>query len=206
MSTVQHTNARSLDTTGLSCVGSDMTLVDVALVLKDQNDNQPSFPFPFAHVEERAENLPPSSDQANVYLPLASDPDSPPFSIKQYRLRDGLPSNAFFTLMYHPLAANPMRRLYLVPKQPLDHEAAASHFLQVVAEERVPSQLPAASASAGTGTGGSNILNVTINVRDENDNPPVFARTRYTIDLPESTRADGTVVVLQVRPRRRAVH
>ena len=171
-----------------------MTLVDVALMLKDTNDNHPEFPAPGAVFEERPENLPPTSDQAAIYLPLAIDLDGPAQSIKGYRLREGagLTSNALFSLVYTPQAANPSRRLYLVPKQPLDHELAAVHFLQVVAEERVP--LPPHASSAGSGAP-QNILNVTVSVRDENDNPPVFSSPRYKVNLSESTRPDGHSVL-----------
>ena len=174
-----------------------MTLVDVALMLKDTNDNHPEFPAPGAVFEERPENLPPTSDQAAIYLPLAIDLDGPAQSIKGYRLREGagLTSNALFNLVYTPQAANPSRRLYLVPKQPLDHELAAVHFLQVVAEERVP--LP--PHASGAGSVPQNILNVTVSVRDENDNPPVFSRPRYPLNLSENTLPDSSHPVLEVR-------
>ncbi len=72
-----------------------------------------------------------------------------------YRLREGLNSSGLFNLYYKPELLNPGRRLYLVPKQQLDHEVAPRHFLQVIAEERQSAPLP-------PGTAPQNVLNVTI--------------------------------------------
>lgn len=102
-------------------------------------------------------------------LPAASDPDSPQFSIQEYRLLSNL--SGLFDLRAARIGRT-MENARLVLKQPLDREKRESYTMTVVAFD-------------GGQPSRSGTLTVIISVLDANDNSPVFEQDNYEINVPE---------------------
>lgn len=142
----------------------------VELTVEDVNDNPPSFLTSNVRISV------PESHPLNVpfYVARASDPDSQSSSIssppEQIRYALGQNSNDLFAI------GGQLGEVYLMRR--LDYETQQRHGLMI---------------SAYDGHGLSANVSLSVEVQDVNDNPPVFERNEYHVEVPEGASLDSQV-------------
>lgn len=153
--------------------GNGFQTVSVVVHLRDINDNSPMFSQSQFTVTV-PENAPVGE---RISLPEAIDLDTAPQnSVQSYSLS---PSNGG---LFHLLEES---GLYLVVSGNLDHEIISQYNLVVTAEDG-PHQ-------------GS--MNITVLVEDVNDNPPMFTRGRYAVQLSTTAASHFLVVTVNAADR-----
>lgn len=142
--------------------------------VKDVNDNPPSFPTASVRI-----SVPESHPlHAPLYVAHATDPDVTPPAPIRYLLTQN--SNDLFGIDAR------LGELYLVRR--LDYETQQRHSLLI---------------SAVDGAGLSANFSLSVEVQDVNDNPPVFERNEYHVDVTEGARLDSQVrKIFITRPSR----
>lgn len=142
--------------------------------MEDVNDNTPTFPATSVRI-----SVPESHPlHSALYVAHATDPDvSPPLPIR-YVL--GQNSNDLFGIDARS------GELYLARR--LDYETQQRHGLLIRALD---------------GVGLSANLSLSVEVQDVNDNPPVFERNEYHVEVPEGAKLDSQVrKIFITRPSR----
>ena len=132
--------------------------------MEDVNDNPPSFPLSSVRISV-AESHP---LHTALYVARASDPDLTPATPICYGLNQN--SNELFGIDARS------GELYLVRR--LDYETQQRHRLLI---------------SAFDGAGLSANLSLNVEVQDVNDNPPVFERNEYYVEVAEGARLNSQV-------------
>lgn len=143
-------------------------------MVEDVNDNTPSFRTASVRISV------PESHPVHVplYVAHATDPDTTPAISIHYIL--GQNSNDLFGIDAHS------GELYLTRR--LDYETQQRHGLLIRALD---------------GAGLSANLSLSVEVQDVNDNPPVFERNEYHVEVPEGARLDSQVrKIFIIRPSR----
>ncbi|XP_066594153.1 protein dachsous [Prorops nasuta] len=145
--------------------GASVGYCQVEVMVEDVNDNPPSFPISSVRISV------PESHPLHValYVAHATDPDIvPPLPIR-YLLAQN--SNDLFGIDARS------GELYLVRR--LDYEIQQRHALLIRALD---------------GAGLSANLSLSVEVQDVNDNPPVFERNEYHVEVPEGARLDSQIL------------
>jgi len=148
-------------------------IVRVDVEVADRNDNAPTFQQP----EIELELLESAPVGTALSLPGAEDPDSPQFSVRSYRLRNG--GGGPFQLVFDLLRDGRIDPK-LVLAHALDREMTAEYRLIV---EAVDGGSPPLSGS----------VTVVVHVVDANDNSPVFERQDYDVTVPENVPQMTTI-------------
>lgn len=137
----------------------------IELTVEDVNDNPPSFPTNTVRI-----SVPESHPlHTPLYVAHAWDPDLTPTSPIRYILAQN--SNDLFGIDAR------LGELYLARR--LDYETQQRHSLLI---------------SALDGAGLSANLSLSVEVQDVNDNPPVFERNEYHVEVPEGARLDSQIL------------
>lgn len=146
----------------------------VELNVEDVNDNAPTFPTNSVRI-----SVPESHPlHSALYVAHATDPDVVPSHPIRYVL--GQNSNDLFGI------DGRSGELYLARR--LDYETQQRHGLLIRALD---------------GAGLSANLSLSVEVQDVNDNPPVFERNEYHVEVPEGARLDSQVrKIFITRPSR----
>ncbi|CAH8480107.1 unnamed protein product [Dicrocoelium dendriticum] len=139
------------------------TMLKIVLVIRDENDNSPTFPWSPDYSWELS--IPESATAGSTFpLPVAVDRDSPKFGVHIYRIFsvplefDVAMTHPVFSLITSNRSANaPLLKLNTA----LDREARANYEYLLVAEDDGP------FTSNAT-------LRICVKLQDVNDNPPVF--------------------------------
>lgn len=142
--------------------------------MEDVNDNPPTFPSTNIRI-----SVPESHPlHTPLYVAHATDPDTTPLTPIRYVL--GQNSNDLFGIDAH------LGELYLSRR--LDYETQQRHSLMI---------------SALDGAGLSANISLSVEVQDVNDNPPVFERNEYHVEVPEGAKLDSQVrKIFITRPSR----
>ncbi|XP_059845919.1 protocadherin-10-like [Hypanus sabinus] len=149
-----------------------LKLYQVSVEILDVNDNAPIFPESVMRLEV-SELATPGS---RFLLESAHDADAGSNSLQTYKLH---PNECFF-LDVQVRSGNEMLPV-LVLQRPLDREKESVHKLVLIAED---GGIPLRSGT----------LQVTITVKDANDNVPVFPQSAYKVSLLESA-PKGTLII-----------
>ncbi|CAD6220367.1 GSCOCG00005022001-RA-CDS [Cotesia congregata] len=137
----------------------------VELTVEDVNDNPPGFPSTSVRI-----SVPESHPlRTALYVAHAWDPDTSPPAAVSYQL--GQNSNDLFGI------DSQTGELYLSRR--LDYETQQRHNLMI---------------SAVDGAGLSANITLSVEVQDVNDNPPVFERNEYHVEIPEGAKLDSQVL------------
>lgn len=136
----------------------------VEIKVEDVNDNSPSF-FASDSQVSVVESFPLRS---KIYVARATDPDALPAAPLRYSLAQN--SHDLFDINGHS------GEVYLVKR--LDYEVQKRHQLVI---------------SASDGAGLSTNFSLTVKVQDVNDNPPVFERREYRVDVSETAKVNSQV-------------
>ncbi|XP_048449874.1 protocadherin-10-like, partial [Rhincodon typus] len=164
----------------LSCVLSfnvflenPLKLYQVAVEILDVNDNAPSFP----NTQFRLEVSERSTPGTRFPLEPAHDLDVGTNSVQTYEL---LPNDYFFLDVQ--MRSGNVKSPVLVLQSTLDREAETSHKLTLIAKDGgVPVR--------------SGLVQISITVKDANDNAPIFSQSVYRVSLLENV-ATGTQVII----------
>lgn len=149
--------------------------LQMELIVEDINDNTPSFRTTSVRISV------PESHPLHIplYVAHATDPDTTPSLPIRYVL--GQNSNDLFEINART------GELYLARR--LDYEIQQRHGLLIRALD---------------GAGLSANLSLSVEVQDVNDNPPVFERNEYHVEVPEGARLDSQVrKIFITRPSRK---
>ncbi|KAI7808765.1 protocadherin-8 [Triplophysa rosa] len=168
-------NPRCVITFDVAFVSAEQfELFHVEVEVMDVNDNSPEFP--------RAECTIDISESAAVgtRIPLdaAEDADVGSNSIQSYHITE----NTHFSIDVIT-RVDGVKYAELVLVKVLDRESRAFYALKLVATD-------------GGHPPKSGSTNVTVKVKDANDNSPVFDQSHYSIDLPEDAPVDSVVLDL----------
>ncbi|XP_029918436.1 protocadherin alpha-7-like [Myripristis murdjan] len=144
----------------------------VAVEILDVNDHSPSFPENEKMFEISESALP----GARFQLQAARDADSGPLSVQQYKLSH----NEHFRLEVKDRGEDGKIPSLILQKS-LDRESVKTHTLLLTA---VDGGKPPRSGN----------MRIIVDVSDVNDNPPVFTKDSYTVQLKENSPI-GTAVV-----------
>ncbi|XP_034945653.1 protein dachsous [Chelonus insularis] len=137
----------------------------VEVTVEDQNDNPPTFPNINVKI-----SVPESYPlHMPLYIAHAIDPDSVPSTPIYYILNQN--NNDLFRIDVR------LGELYLSRK--LDYECQQRHSLSI---------------SALDGGGLSVNMSLNIEVQDVNDNPPVFERNEYHVDVSENAQINSQII------------
>ncbi|XP_038652242.1 protocadherin beta-8-like isoform X7 [Scyliorhinus canicula] len=165
----------------LSCVISLKCLLDNPLVLYqvsveilDVNDNAPSFP----KTQTRLEISERSTPGSRFPLVSAHDPDIGTNSLQTYEL---LPNDYF--ILDVQMRSGEGKLPVLVLQSSLDRETESSHMLTLIAKD---GGIPVRSGTA----------QVSVIVKDANDNAPVFPQSVYRVTLLETAPTGTRVIIL----------
>ncbi|XP_018368826.1 PREDICTED: protein dachsous [Trachymyrmex cornetzi] len=145
--------------------GVSVGYCQLELIVEDVNDNAPSFRTNTVRISV------PESHPLHVplYVAHATDPDITPLLPIRYIL--GQNSNNLFGIDERT------GELYLARR--LDYETQQRHGLLI---------------SALDGAGLSSNLSLSVEVQDVNDNPPVFERNEYHVEVSEGARLDSQIL------------
>ncbi|KAG7213360.1 hypothetical protein KM043_002656 [Ampulex compressa] len=145
--------------------GVSVGYCQMELNVEDVNDNAPSFPTSSVRISV------PESHPLHVplYVAHAMDPDSTPSLPIRYMLAQN--SNELFGI------DGRSGELYLSRR--LDYETQQRHGLLIRALD---------------GAGLSANLSLSVEVQDVNDNPPVFERNEYHVEVPEGAKLDSQIL------------
>ncbi|XP_055498721.1 protocadherin beta-15-like isoform X5 [Leucoraja erinacea] len=149
-------------------------LHQVEVEILDVNDNAPSFPKSQIRLEI-SEIMAPG---ARFTLEPAHDPDIGTNSVQTYQL---LP-NEYFILDVQERVRVGITPV-LVLQRALDRETTSTHVLTVLAED--------GGVPVRSGT-----VQVTIRVKDVNDNLPIFSQAVYSVSMVESARIGSLIINL----------
>ncbi|XP_078267843.1 protocadherin gamma-C5-like isoform X13 [Rhinoraja longicauda] len=149
-----------------------LSLHQVEVEIIDVNDNAPSFPKSQIRLEI-SENMSPG---ARFNLEAAHDPDIGTNSVQTYQL---LPNEYFILDVQERARIGDLPVLVL--QRALDRERRPNHDLTVLAED---GGVPLRSGK----------VQVTVRVKDANDNPPVFSQAVYSVSMVESA-ATGSLII-----------
>nr|XP_055072452.1 protocadherin-8 isoform X2 [Misgurnus anguillicaudatus] len=168
-------NPRCVITFDVAFVSAEQfELFHVEVEVMDVNDNSPEFP--------RAECTIEISESAAVgtRIPLdaAEDADVGSNSIQSYQITD----NTHFSIDVIT-RVDGVKYAELVLMKELDRESRAFYALKLVATD-------------GGHPPKSGSTNVTVKVKDANDNSPVFDQSHYSVDLPEDAPVESVVLDL----------
>ncbi|XP_059918616.1 protocadherin alpha-7-like isoform X18 [Gadus macrocephalus] len=144
----------------------------VAVEVIDVNDHAPSFPE-MEKTFEISESVLPG---ARFLLQGAQDSDSGLLSVQQYRISH----NEYFRLEVKDRGENRKTPILIIQK-PLDRESVKTHNLLLTATD-------------GGKPPKSGEMKIIIHVSDVNDNPPVFTKDSYTLQINENT-VKGTTII-----------
>lgn len=153
----------------------------MSIILTDDNDNAPVFPV--ASFDVKLSEY--AKLNAEVPLVSATDLDSPPFSVANYRIAGGNVNNAF-RLSTRQL--NNVLYLDLIVNGELDREFRDSYQLVVEAID-----------GGNPPKVGSLLVNVT--VVDANDNAPEFEKSRYSAKMPRNATVGSPVLTVAAHDR-----
>ncbi|XP_070151025.1 protein dachsous isoform X3 [Polyergus mexicanus] len=145
--------------------GGSVGYCQMELIVEDVNDNTPSFRTTSVRISV------PESHPLHIplYVAHAIDPDTTPSLPIRYVL--GQNSNDLFEINART------GELYLARR--LDYEIQQRHGLLIRALD---------------GAGLSANLSLSVEVQDVNDNPPVFERNEYHVEVPEGARLDSQIL------------
>ncbi|XP_067300824.1 protocadherin-8 [Pseudorasbora parva] len=168
-------NARCVITFDVAFVSAaQFELFHVEVEILDVNDNSPVFP--------RAECAVEISESAalgtRIALDAAEDADVGLNSIQSYHLSE----NSHFTVDVIT-RADGVKYAELVLIKELDRESRARYALKLVALD-------------GGHPEKTGAVNITINVKDSNDNSPRFEHSHYSVDVPEDTQTESLILAL----------
>ncbi|XP_076655070.1 dachsous cadherin-related 1 [Halictus rubicundus] len=145
--------------------GVSVGYCQVELTVEDVNDNTPMFPTTAVRI-----SVPESYPlHTALYVAHATDPDTTPSLPIRYVL--GQNSNDLFGIDARS------GELYLARR--LDYETQQHHGLLIRALD---------------GAGLSANLSLAVEVQDVNDNPPVFERNEYHVEVPEGAKLDSQIL------------
>ncbi|KAK3764940.1 hypothetical protein RRG08_045743 [Elysia crispata] len=180
----QYETTCGLEINVMASSGAYNQMFSITVMLLDVNDNTPSF--------SQAQFTLRISESAMIgsefALPKAMDDDiSSNNSIQSYSIRsmDGLPNAGPFRLEVFR-QPNDAYDLKLVLINRLDREARDHYNLLLTAADGGPAPGPLE---------GSMILSVTVD--DVNDNPPVFDRSRYSVNVRQDTTSGAVILTLR---------
>ena len=151
-----------------------MHIIKVTIVIRDINDNNPSFAEPIVTRTISEASAMPGS---RIALNTATDPDSPTFGVRWYSL---VGSEDKFELKQTNNTGGSID-IFLQLKKQLDREVQSSYRVQVVAYD-------------GGATPNSGTVTVDINVLDINDNNPEFDNQSYQVAVPENIPLGRTIL------------
>ncbi|XP_038652246.1 protocadherin beta-15-like isoform X11 [Scyliorhinus canicula] len=165
----------------LSCVMSlkcllenPLKLYQVSVEILDVNDNAPMFPKKQIRLE-----IPELSTPGTRFpLESAHDPDIGTNSLQTYEL---LPNDNF--ILDEQIRGAERKLPVLVLRSSLDREAESSHMLTLIAKD---GGVPVRSGTA----------QVSVIVKDANDNAPVFPQSIYRVTLLETALTGTQVIIL----------
>ena len=153
-------------------------IIKVILEVIDENDNAPRFGASSSHA------LISISESASVgtsyLLPSATDVDSPQFGVSRYEL---LTPHKQFGLRFTS-KRDGFLDVRLVLRRRLDRETTDVYHLRLAVFDGGQPAL-------------QDVVNVTVNVLDSNDNEPVFERSRYELRLPEDLPAHTRILTVR---------
>ncbi|KAM4621840.1 protocadherin alpha-3-like [Polymixia lowei] len=144
----------------------------VSVEVLDVNDHSPSF----LEKEKRLEIFESALPGARFQLQAARDADGGPFSVQQYTLN----RNEHFRLEVKDRGED-RKTPILVLQTPLDRESESSVALLLTA---IDGGKPPRSGE----------MRITVDVLDVNDNPPVFNKDSYSVQLNENSPVGTTVI------------
>ncbi|XP_042182141.1 protocadherin alpha-8-like [Oncorhynchus tshawytscha] len=144
----------------------------VAVEVLDVNDHSPSFP----EKDKRLEMFESALPGARFQLQAARDPDSGPYSVQQYKLKN----NDHFRIEVKDRGEDRKMPILILQKQ-LDRESAKNHRLLLTA---IDGGKPARSGT----------IEIIVEVLDVNDNSPVFTKDVYSVMLGENSPVGATVI------------
>lgn len=140
----------------------------VNIEIEDVNDNPPEFESPTVRISV-PENV---EIGVPLYAAHARDKDSGGNGIVQYKLANAAAKASLFAV--------DSKTGYLVITRNLDYETMQRHSITITATDN---GIPALSAN----------LTVLVEVQDVNDNPPVFERAEYSLNVLESLPINSQV-------------
>jgi len=152
-------------------------IIKVVVEVIDENDNAPRFGDSSHAVLSISESASPG---ASFLLPSATDADSPQFGVSRYEL---LTSYKQFGLRVTP-KLDGFLDVRLVLRRRLDRELTDVFQLKLAAFDGGEPAL-------------HDVVNVTVNVLDSNDNDPVFERSRYELRLPEDLPPNTRILTVR---------
>ncbi|XP_052344226.1 protocadherin alpha-8-like isoform X34 [Oncorhynchus keta] len=144
----------------------------VSVEVLDVNDHSPSFP----EKDKRLEMFESALPGARFQLQAARDPDSGPYSVQQYKLKN----NDNFRIEVKDRGEDRKMPILILQKQ-LDRESAKNHRLLLTA---IDGGKPARSGT----------IEIIVEVLDVNDNSPVFTKDVYSVMLGENSPVGATVI------------
>ena len=156
---------------------SFIKLLEIKVIIKDINDQQPKFPDKEINIEFDEDIIPGKKKS----IPSARDNDlSAIFSQIDYQLikEEEYP---FKLTVSKTLVGK--SDLSIVLKEQLDREIKDSYLIQVIAKD-------------GGSPPKESLLNVHISVTDVNDNPPVFSQNMYNVSLKNDHDQNIPVITL----------
>ncbi|XP_053285129.1 protocadherin alpha-3 isoform X2 [Pleuronectes platessa] len=146
----------------------------VAVDILDVNDHAPIFPESENMLEIYESALP----GARFQLQAARDADSGLLSVQQYKLSH----NEHFRLEVKDRGED-RKTPSLVLQKPLDRESVKTHVLLLTATD-------------GGKPPRSGNMTINVDVSDVNDNPPVFTKDSYNVNLKENSPLGTTVILV----------
>lgn len=153
---------------------SHFRIIRVTVTLLDVNDNQPRF-----DAVERTVEVPEMAVVGTVlFVPIATDLDSPENSVQKYML---VSDSDRFELMEHERKTDGSFDTKLVLVRGLDREYVDSYYVKILA---VDGGFPQNTGS----------ISINVRVLDVNDNKPVFERSVYNVTVPEDAAPRTTVL------------
>ena len=155
--------------------GPSVIPIDIYIRVLDINDNSPSFPKPQVTID-----FPESSNIGDMFrLDTASDDDiGQNGNVTNYQIIGRDDDNKFETV-FDPVNFGQTLRIRLIGK--LDREDREQYHLNIsVQDNGIPVRY--------------GYLQVTVNIKDVNDNPPLFDKSQYSAGVNESTPIGTTVM------------
>ncbi|ROL47218.1 Protocadherin-8 [Anabarilius grahami] len=168
-------NPRCVITFDVAFVSAEQfELFHVEVEVLDVNDNSPEFP----RVECTVEISESAALGTRIALDAAEDADVGSNSIQSYHLSE----NTHFSIDI-TTRVDGVKYAELVLVKELDRESRAFFALKLVAAD-------------GGNPPKSGATNVTVKVKDFNDNSPLFEHSHYSVDVPEDTPAESLLLDL----------
>ena len=162
-------------------------IIPVVVVITDINDNAPSFPVSAGSAPEVRRGISELAPiGAKIKLPLASDPDWGENAVQEYKYTSPA-SEGVFRLEVSQLR-NGLVSVNLVLTSALDREAVDSYQGTLTAYD--------GGSPPKVGT-----IPVTIIVEDGNDHSPRFDNNTYTVNIPENTPINSSVLKVRAQDK-----